>query len=620
LLGSAVGRTDDILHRLLIQQIGTTHDDIFKRLLNSKLHIQPAMLLLRQCMLPKLNYILRTVRPSATRRITDEFDNKVLECALRMLELNLTSSQYRDEIITQLRLPCRMSGFGLRSSTSIASYAYLDSAARALHLDHITNQLFTASPSSSFRSAIDECIEFTQNQCQPVIADVKKLIPDCVDSFLRQYQSIASDTPRLQHILTHEAEKQKFRALSTVYSSDEYHSARLLATSAKGAALWKVAVPVDRYCQLTDAEYIIATRINLGLPPCEVMPNICGQCRRAVGYDHCSTHALACNYLKGTLATDRHDTIQRAIEIYACRAGITVRRHERTNQHNSSDRRTTDVTLYWANRPVKYDVTCRHPVCPSAVKAASRTQLITAARADRDKHVHHHVDMNESQTHIEPSLRQAQVFKSFSCESFGGLHADAAQLIHDICIIAQDRPTAFTAYEVKYGLHASIACAIQRFNAAMILENIHQASLPPAQSAPTYHAPTHDAVLPLSSSSSSSTSSRRPCVRRSRIHDPTHTSILVDDARLSQSSAISVSSASPSSDLSDSVHFVPVLPADDESMNVQPSRSTSASTVKLVRALSMSMSVASEGSMRSVHSCFADNNHVIRSSSVVTVH
>lgn len=161
-------------------------------------------------------------------------------------------------------------------------------------------------------------------------------------------------------------------------------------------------------------------------------------------------------------------------------------------------------------------------------------------------------------------MRQAPEFRSFSCESYGGLHDDAAALIHDICVLAQERPTAFTAYEVKYGLSAaSVACAIQRYNAAMILENIHQASKPAAATAPSYHAPNHQAI-PLSST---------PIVHRtfmhtSRIH-PTHRS---NSARLSAiSDAIIVE---PELSESSSVEFVPRLPVDNESVNV-PASATS---------------------------------------------
>ena len=603
ILGSAVGRTDDILHRLLVKQIGTTHTDLFKRVLNTSLHIQPAMLLLRQCLVPKLNYILRTVRPSATARIAATFDEQVIETALKLLQLNRSTSHWRDEVITQLRLPCSMSGFGLRSAVMVSHFAYLDSASRALHPDHITNHLFTSSSTSNcFTYAIDQCITYINAHCNPQIDDVKKLIPHSSDAFIRTYQSIELTVHRLQSLLTHEAEKQIFRALSDAYVVSEYHSARLLATTAKGAAVWKVAVPVDIYCRLTDAEYIIATRVNLGLAPCEVMPNICGQCRRRVGDDDCSTHALSCNYLKGTLATDRHDAIQTAIEVYASRVGIRVGRHQRTDAFGN--KRTTDFTLYTGAKPCAWDVVCTHPTAPSHVHAASRTQLITASRADRDKHRHHHVDVNQSQSHIEPALRQQPEFKAFACESYGGLHADAATLIRDLRVLAQNRLTVFTEYEVKYGVTAAVACAIQRFNAAMILMNIHQASLPSAHTAPDQHvhASQHAPSIPLSS---------EPDVHRTyvradravRLNSQPHTQVV---SQLSIDSISGVPNADVAVDLgvNPSMHrFTRTLTGastNDEYVDVVASMRRS--SVSLTRAYSVSID---ENAARSVRGTFA---------------
>ena len=111
----------------------------------------------------------------------------------------------------------------------------MDSAARALHLDHITNQLFAGSPSASFKQAINQCIQYATDNCNPVVSDVKSLIPTDVDSFLCHYRSNIAHNDRLQFTLTHEAEKQRFRALRDVFSSSDYHSARLLATTANGA-------------------------------------------------------------------------------------------------------------------------------------------------------------------------------------------------------------------------------------------------------------------------------------------------------------------------------------------------------------------------------------------------
>ena len=151
------------------------------------------------------------------------------------------------------------------------------------------------------------------------------------------------------------------------------------------------------------------------------------------------------------------------------------------------------------------------------------------------------------------------------------------------------RPT-FCIHLVRsevYGLSASVACAIQRFNAAMILENIYQASKPMAASEPSYHAPSHDAVL-----LSSQPSIHRTYMRASRIH-PTPNSTC--------GSAISDLDVIVGSSQSSVVEFVPTLPAEKVSVNVQAEAN---SAVRLMR----TVSVCSENNSRSARSTFVVDN------------
>jgi hypothetical protein len=351
------------------------------------------------------------------------------------------------------------------------------------------------------------------------------------------------------------------------------------------------------------------------------MPNICGQCHRPVGRDDCSTHALSCNYLKGTLATVRHDAIQLPIEIFASRVGLIVHRHQRTDP-TGQDKRTTDFTLYSGTKKCAYDVVCRHPVCPTAVHAASKTQLVTAIRADRDKHRHHHVDVDVAQAHVEPALREQPVFKAFACESFGGLHDDAAALILELCVLAQERPSVFTDYEMKYGLSAAIACAIQRHNAAMILENIRRAALPAAPTAPTY-------LTQQSSSSSASSQQPAPAASQPLSSEPIQIRTFVRSDRAvrlnaqmhaqqsSQSSIISISGvdsllADASPPLTSSAHefkrtmtgVSSMMHDDDDDASVIERRSNS---MCMSRAFSVSVDSENDDA-RSVRSTFAVAN------------
>jgi hypothetical protein len=87
----------------LVNQLSSaTHNQLFATLLNSSLPVQPAMAILRLSALPKMGYLLRTIKPSITAKAAALFDAKVIETAIAKLRLphNLSSGAH-----LQLTLP-----------------------------------------------------------------------------------------------------------------------------------------------------------------------------------------------------------------------------------------------------------------------------------------------------------------------------------------------------------------------------------------------------------------------------------------------------------------------------------------------------------------------------------
>ena len=50
---------------------------LFRRLQSPSLPVQHAMVLLRQCGVPKLNHLLRSIAPSCMGQLAQEFDREV---------------------------------------------------------------------------------------------------------------------------------------------------------------------------------------------------------------------------------------------------------------------------------------------------------------------------------------------------------------------------------------------------------------------------------------------------------------------------------------------------------------------------------------------------------------
>ena len=86
----------------------------FRRLQSPLLLVQSAMLLLRQCAVPQLNYQLRCMAPSCVSDVAAEFDQIVLTAAYDKLQLRRYERTAQVERL--LRFKLMHGGFGLTSA------------------------------------------------------------------------------------------------------------------------------------------------------------------------------------------------------------------------------------------------------------------------------------------------------------------------------------------------------------------------------------------------------------------------------------------------------------------------------------------------------------------------
>src|SRR3954466_12552737 len=89
------------------------------------------MLLLKVCGIPRMNYLCRTVQPSALINTTRHFDSAVRETALLKLNLNPLTSEQQYEAYNQLTLPIRLGGSGFTVMNDIKHAAYIASVAHS---------------------------------------------------------------------------------------------------------------------------------------------------------------------------------------------------------------------------------------------------------------------------------------------------------------------------------------------------------------------------------------------------------------------------------------------------------------------------------------------------------
>jgi len=123
-LGAVIGINHKLMSDWAHNHVIETHGPLFTTLQNDAMSVQVAMIILRLCGVPRLNYLTRVMAPGTIRRAAREFDNMVLDAATRKLRLPKT---LKTGAKLSLTLPCREGGFGLRSLARVSPAAYWSS-------------------------------------------------------------------------------------------------------------------------------------------------------------------------------------------------------------------------------------------------------------------------------------------------------------------------------------------------------------------------------------------------------------------------------------------------------------------------------------------------------------
>ena len=118
---------------------------------------------------------------------------------------------------------------------------------------------------------------------------------------------------------------------------------------------------------------------------------------------------------------------------------------------------------------VDVDIVVSHPTCHSYVENAAKSTLYAASHAHFHKHSKHDLAlMDEPFTEQQLKDREIILFKSFSVETYGGLHWEAREIIDHIVLCAENHTLPFTRYELVTTLRYHIACAIVMGNAQIL--------------------------------------------------------------------------------------------------------------------------------------------------------
>ena len=107
-----------------------SHDQLFAGLEHSSMPVQIGYALLRYCALPRLGFLARTTHPRHFQQAAARFDTRIIACFRTLMKIGLDThmpSISSEDILTQLTLPIKAGGLGLRPMERISHSAYFAS-------------------------------------------------------------------------------------------------------------------------------------------------------------------------------------------------------------------------------------------------------------------------------------------------------------------------------------------------------------------------------------------------------------------------------------------------------------------------------------------------------------
>ena len=301
-------------------------------------------------LMPRLLYLLRCA-PCFNAPNLNDFD--VLQREILCMVLNITIN---DNQWTQVSLPVRYGGLGIRSAVEVAPSAFLSSLIKN---ETLINCLLNRSECNDITSSINSAYHAWANG---LLEDICINLHQCASSSFHSLDAykIRASAHRLSE--------------SSTSPSDQ---ARLKASSSKAAGAWLNALPLASLgLKMDDNTFRVACGLRLGANIC--LPHTC-RCGAQVGMD--GVHRLSCRFSAGRHIrhTMLNDIIQKALS--AARIPATL---EPGGLARSDGKRPDGLTLVpWkSGRHMIWDVTVVDTFAPSYVDSTAVSPGRAAVQAE----------------------------------------------------------------------------------------------------------------------------------------------------------------------------------------------------------------------------------------------
>ena len=209
-VGAVVGRDDAAIRTGMQSTLATAgnYEEFFRRVQLEDVPIQTATLLMRQCMVPAINYHLRCVAPTCIEDVARRFDERMMEAT--MDKLGLSGSERNERTVELLQRKLRDGGWGLAAAERTSPAAYLGSLA-ACHAE----PSFTPYWDSALLPATSQLYGWVDDAMRRVRVvdlgdayqtDIEPLLPVTASTFFSHYSTADSSvTATLQRSLSAKA-------------------------------------------------------------------------------------------------------------------------------------------------------------------------------------------------------------------------------------------------------------------------------------------------------------------------------------------------------------------------------------------------------------------------------
>jgi hypothetical protein len=478
-MGAVIGRDEVAVQEGMKEVLGASHHSaFFNRLLSNVLPVQHAMLILRQCAVPQLNYVMRCVPPPCIADEAAQFDEMIIGTALD--KLSITEQERTPEQTRILQAKLNRGGFGLTSAVSTSPAAYLGSLAAIADVKVFSPYTTVTTPLST-DTLLHHWIDVSMKLVTDATPSSAKELPSSPSLFFHHLTNQSTTlSSSLQSTLSLQAHQHSYdasliNAKKMKKQDGGMKLAHLLAYSAPQASQWKSAVPTTGLTTLTDRQFILSARLNLGLSPFDpvqmkALGPDCPNCpkSRDEKVDHGknaiadnSWHFLFCKRETGASgeATQRHNAVADALYHTVMTIGG---RAVREPTHLLSDSGTRpDLQIMFEGHHIITDVVISHPLTQGYCH--SRRALSGQAGVARAK------ESGKATKYQALTEQQSADFYAFGAESCGGLGTRALALLKQLSQVGEAHLAMWPQHQIVQHMLSSVAVAIQRGNALTVL-------------------------------------------------------------------------------------------------------------------------------------------------------